>query len=707
MNAETGSRGLVAPSDIAELAGVSRAAVSNWRKRSTDFPKPSGGTEAKPLFDRDEITIWLHARGYQLTRDHGEVEIFGLFNALRGRIRIETMAALLLSMLCARKLSAESTVDNLPWIQLHTAATQTGIDALPAVTREFEATDKRWADLISLQDYRYVYDEWRHLDRDVVAVFGHLADIINKIAVENLAAVGDHFLARVVSSQARSGGEHGLVGSRTSQLLVNVASGARGIFYDPACGIGEALIGLWTQRGGEARVVGHDINHAAAQFASQRCFLHGVPAEITKVDVLLEDPAPDLLADVVVIEPPFGMNWKPQRNLADPRWIYGTPSPNSSELAWIQHAVAHLAPEGRAYVITSMSPLFKTGAPAAIRSGLLRDGCIEAVIGLPGKMLPHTSISLALWVLRRPGASATPGVVLLVDGATSPDPENQITSWLELGNQQNADGSPPYVQAQIVDLIANDADLNPRRWVEPADTDPTQIAEKYVAAQSHLQDTLNNLVNQAAYPTMHESISTPRILAVRDLVQQEAATLQQGRTRLSDAQGSKSDPRIVTASDIRDGLQDLPNIERSDEEDDNLTRSGDILVSAVHKIRAVVDHHGGRVLAPGVYRLRLDTRQLHPDYIAYCLGTDWNARFFRGTTIQRADVKDLEIPLVPLGEQEAIVAALNQAQRMKDQALTLAEAANAVAASLLEAVRFAAPLYSADHGTPPKPRGMQ
>ena len=38
---------LVAPSDIAEMAGVSRAAVSNWRKRNDDFPDPVGGTPAK------------------------------------------------------------------------------------------------------------------------------------------------------------------------------------------------------------------------------------------------------------------------------------------------------------------------------------------------------------------------------------------------------------------------------------------------------------------------------------------------------------------------------------------------------------------------------------------------------------------------------------------------------------------------------------
>ena len=47
--------GLVSPSDVAVLANVTRAAVSNWRKRRHDFPLPIGGTTANPLFSRSEI----------------------------------------------------------------------------------------------------------------------------------------------------------------------------------------------------------------------------------------------------------------------------------------------------------------------------------------------------------------------------------------------------------------------------------------------------------------------------------------------------------------------------------------------------------------------------------------------------------------------------------------------------------------------------
>lgn len=53
----------VAAADIARLAGVGRAAVSNWRRRFGDFPAPVGGTSSSPLFSLVEIEDWLRRQG--------------------------------------------------------------------------------------------------------------------------------------------------------------------------------------------------------------------------------------------------------------------------------------------------------------------------------------------------------------------------------------------------------------------------------------------------------------------------------------------------------------------------------------------------------------------------------------------------------------------------------------------------------------------
>ncbi|TDD01167.1 SAM-dependent methyltransferase, partial [Nonomuraea diastatica] len=55
--------------DIARLAGVGRAAVSNWRRRHDDFPHPVGGTANQPLFSLRQVESWLrrYGKSYQVS----------------------------------------------------------------------------------------------------------------------------------------------------------------------------------------------------------------------------------------------------------------------------------------------------------------------------------------------------------------------------------------------------------------------------------------------------------------------------------------------------------------------------------------------------------------------------------------------------------------------------------------------------------------
>lgn len=53
----------VTAAGIARLAGVGRAAVSNWRRRHADFPQPVGGTAASPSFALADVEQWLRDQG--------------------------------------------------------------------------------------------------------------------------------------------------------------------------------------------------------------------------------------------------------------------------------------------------------------------------------------------------------------------------------------------------------------------------------------------------------------------------------------------------------------------------------------------------------------------------------------------------------------------------------------------------------------------
>lgn len=79
MNADS----LVSASEIARLAGVTRAAVSNWRKRYADFPEPATGAGRTALFSLDDVQTWLerHRKGNEIS---GEVRLWQALRASYG-----------------------------------------------------------------------------------------------------------------------------------------------------------------------------------------------------------------------------------------------------------------------------------------------------------------------------------------------------------------------------------------------------------------------------------------------------------------------------------------------------------------------------------------------------------------------------------------------------------------------------------------------
>ncbi len=60
MSATSGSPPVVVTlAEIARIAGVGRAAVSNWRRRYDSFPSPVGGTDTSPQFSLSQVEEWL------------------------------------------------------------------------------------------------------------------------------------------------------------------------------------------------------------------------------------------------------------------------------------------------------------------------------------------------------------------------------------------------------------------------------------------------------------------------------------------------------------------------------------------------------------------------------------------------------------------------------------------------------------------------
>ena len=79
---------LVGINEIAEIAGVSRQAVANWRKRSVDFPAPIAELASGPVFRRSHIRSWLRKRNVPMA------DVFSTINLKGGVGKTTTTVAL-------------------------------------------------------------------------------------------------------------------------------------------------------------------------------------------------------------------------------------------------------------------------------------------------------------------------------------------------------------------------------------------------------------------------------------------------------------------------------------------------------------------------------------------------------------------------------------------------------------------------------------
>lgn len=97
----------VSLAEIARLAGVGRAAVSNWRRRHPSFPARIAGTDVNPQFSLTDIETWL--RDNKKLKKSAEREwLWPRFEALGGRDETGAAVAEVGRRLAGRRTAGES-----------------------------------------------------------------------------------------------------------------------------------------------------------------------------------------------------------------------------------------------------------------------------------------------------------------------------------------------------------------------------------------------------------------------------------------------------------------------------------------------------------------------------------------------------------------------------------------------------------------------
>lgn len=185
---------------------------------------------------------------------------------------------------------------------------------------------------------------------------------------------------------------------------------------DFACGSGSLLINVRKQFGanGIGQIYGQEKNITTYNLARMNMLLHGVKDsefQIHHGDSLLNDwnilnemnPAKKMQFEAVVANPPFSYRWQPKEEMAEDFRFknYGLAPKSAADFAFLLHGFHFLSDDGTMAIILPHGVLFRGGSEEKIRTKLLKDGNIDAIIGLPAKLFFSTGIPVCILVLKK------------------------------------------------------------------------------------------------------------------------------------------------------------------------------------------------------------------------------------------------------------------------------------------------------------------
>ncbi|MCY0934726.1 N-6 DNA methylase [Streptomyces sp. H34-S4] len=653
----------VTAAEIARLAGVGRAAVSNWRRRHADFPRPVGGSETSPSFALADVTDWLRAQG-KLAEVPLRERVWQYVAAYPGG----SVAALV------KAGSALLLVRDRPMEWLEAAA----------------VSDERMAELLAPA-----------LDRVLALRFGPAHPLgataplrpaaipFLRAAAELAAELGtrgafEFLFGRHLEANPR---QYTLTPDGLAILMANLAGPAARTVLDPACGTGTLLRAV----PGATTRYAQDSSPELAALAALRLALHSdadvraAAADSLRADAFARPAAEPV--DAVLCHPPFNeRNWGHAELAYDPRWEYGLPARAESELAWVQHALAHLREGGTAVLLMPPAAAARRSG-RRIRADLLRRGALRAVVALPAGAAPPYGIPLHLWVLRRPAPHAAPSAgLLLVDTTALAGDGPGRAGWAavygaveEAWTAYERDGASPDLSGvrrvvPVVDLLDDDVDLTPARHLPPP------VAGGGVAELAAVRDRLDSVLTRAARLTppappadspqrdAAEPVRLP-LTTVGELARAGALLLHAGT-----GSGAGRAP-VLTEYDVSAGTGPSGTLAATAEEP-LLTAPGDVVVpltGGAGVARVVDGVTVGAALGRGLQLLRPDQATLDPWFLAGFLRATANNRraSSHASTTTRLDVRRLELPRLPLAEQEVYGARFRALAEFED-ALRLA-----------------------------------
>ncbi|MBO1336569.1 N-6 DNA methylase [Streptomyces sp. VRA16 Mangrove soil] len=648
----------VTAAGIARLAGVGRAAVSNWRRRHADFPKPVGGTETSPSFALTEVEGWLRAQGKLAEVPLRERVWQQLAGHPAGPVTALLHAGSVLLLVHDRPTE---------WLVLSASADDDGLAGRLSAALEGVLTPR-----FGPPAERALATPTAAALVPSVPLLRGVADLAAELGARRAFAF---LLGRHLDANPR---QYTLTPPGPAALMAALA-GPAATFLDPACGTGALLHAVRTDGArSEQRLYGQDAAPELAALTALRLALDGPARDgegpvirTAAADTLRGDALSDVQADVVLAHPPFNeRGWGHDELAYDPRWEYGFPARTESELAWVQHALARLRDGGTAVLL--MPPTVASRRSGRrIRADLLRRGALRAVVALPAGAVPPNNIPLHLWILRRPTGSPAAPELLLVDTTSLAAPgdvrEKQawaavqdavLDAWRTFDRAGTLKERPGVARSvPVIELLDDEVDLAPARRLPPPAAGGGGAAE-LTAVRENLADTLRLTTRLAPAPAAPaaEPARWP-LTTIGELARAGALLMRTAATTGADSRTgdhARVPVPVLTDHDVLTGA--APSGTFTGDDEPFLLAAGDVVVPVVGggaTARVVDEATAGAALGRGLALLRPDPAALDSWFLAGFLRSTANNRQASSyaSTATRLDVRRLQLPRLPLPEQ--------------------------------------------------------
>ncbi|MFE3633014.1 N-6 DNA methylase [Streptomyces sp. NPDC059168] len=648
----------VTAAGIARLAGVGRAAVSNWRRRHADFPKPVGGTETSPSFALAEVEAWLREQGklaevplrervWQQLAGHPEGPVAALVHAGCVLLLIHERPTVWLDVSAG---SDERLAAMLPGALEQVLSVK---PPLPVNTGP-SAHIAKAAHIPTASTGAHTPALRAPTGPQLLPSAPLLRGAAELAAETGARQTFEFLLGRHLDASPR---QYTLTPAELAGLMADLAGPARTVL-DPACGTGALLRAVDTRP--EQELYAQDAAPDLAALTALRLRLQSRATVHAAVgDTLRADAHPELRAEAVLCHPPFNeRNWGHDELAYDARWEYGFPARTESELAWVQHALARLADGGTAVLLMPPAAASRRSG-RRIRADLLRRGALRAVVALPVGAAPPYNIPLHVWVLRRPDRAPAAPEVLLADtgrfaGEARGGPdwqavrESVLDAWRAFERAGRLAERPGLARSvPVIELLDDDVDLAPARHLPPAAA--ADGAEQLTVVRERLGETLRLTADLTPPPVDPAPPARWPLTTVGELARGGTLVLRTGGT------GGRARVPVLTDHDVLAGTGPSGTLPESDEEA-VLTEPGDVVVPVLgggSVARVIGEATRGAALGRNLVLLRPDPVALDPWFLAGFLRGTANHRQASSyaSTATRLDVRRLQLPRLPFDEQ--------------------------------------------------------